>query len=236
MHHSDVTVSRSIALDTAGLRKARGAFFTPAAISRFIVEWAVRDSHDSVLEPSAGDAAFLVEAVRRMRKLADGETMTPKVRGVEIHAPSARVARARVREAGGGATITGGDFFLLEPTASYSAVIGNPPYIRYQEFSGESRARSRAAALKAGVSLTGLASSWAAFTVHSAPFLKKGGSRSRPRLPSTGSTSSAPASPRVSSMPPASSGYKNLAKVERDFRSIKVDDLDLRPVFHRLED
>ena len=29
--------------------------------------------------------------------------------------------------------------------------------------------------------------------------------------------------------------YKNLAHVERDFRSIKVDDLDLRPVFHRLE-
>jgi hypothetical protein len=30
--------------------------------------------------------------------------------------------------------------------------------------------------------------------------------------------------------------YKNLAHVERDFRSIKVDDLDLRPVYHRLED
>ena len=30
--------------------------------------------------------------------------------------------------------------------------------------------------------------------------------------------------------------YKNLANVERDFRSLKVDDLDLRPVFHRLED
>jgi hypothetical protein len=30
--------------------------------------------------------------------------------------------------------------------------------------------------------------------------------------------------------------YKNLANLERDFRSLKVDDLDLRPVFHRLED
>ncbi len=30
--------------------------------------------------------------------------------------------------------------------------------------------------------------------------------------------------------------YKNLAHVERDFRSIKVDDLDLRPIHHRLED
>jgi len=29
--------------------------------------------------------------------------------------------------------------------------------------------------------------------------------------------------------------YKNLRYVERDFRHIKADDLDLRPVFHRLE-
>ena len=32
------------------------------------------------------------------------------------------------------------------------------------------------------------------------------------------------------------SAYKNLKYVERDFRSIKADDLDLRPVFHRLEE
>src|SRR6478752_1953426 len=31
-------------------------------------------------------------------------------------------------------------------------------------------------------------------------------------------------------------GYKNLAYVERDFRILKVDDLDLRPIHHRLTD
>jgi len=31
-------------------------------------------------------------------------------------------------------------------------------------------------------------------------------------------------------------GYKNLANVERDFRIIKTDDLDLRPIHHRLQD
>jgi len=30
--------------------------------------------------------------------------------------------------------------------------------------------------------------------------------------------------------------YKDLANLERDFRSIKADDLDLRPIWHRLED
>ncbi len=47
--------------------------------------------------------------------------------------------------------------------------------MRYEDFSGKARSRSRSAALRAGVILTGLASSWAAFTVHSALFLKPGG-------------------------------------------------------------
>ncbi len=36
--------------------------------------------------------------------------------------------------------------------------------------------------------------------------------------------------------PAVVTAYKNLKYVERDFRHIKADDLDLRPVFHRLEE
>jgi hypothetical protein len=36
--------------------------------------------------------------------------------------------------------------------------------------------------------------------------------------------------------PGAAAAYKGLAALERDFRSIKADDLDLRPIWHRLED
>jgi hypothetical protein len=36
--------------------------------------------------------------------------------------------------------------------------------------------------------------------------------------------------------PAAVTAYKNLARVERDFRSLKADDLDLRPIHHWLED
>ncbi|MFZ0226732.1 MAG: hypothetical protein WAL41_07275, partial [Mycobacterium sp.] len=34
----------------------------------------------------------------------------------------------------------------------------------------------------------------------------------------------------------AVAAYKDLARLERDFRHIKADDLDLRPIWHRLED
>jgi len=160
------------ALDTAAVRKARGAFFTPDDITAFISAWAIRSPQDRILEPSSGDAAFLVAAVRRLRSIGG---VSPVVDGVEIHPQSAAVGRERVVEAGGTAQIHESDFFLVPATSAYDAVIGNPPYIRYQGFTGEARARSRRAALRAGVALTGLASSWAAFTVHSALFLKDGG-------------------------------------------------------------
>lgn len=162
-------------VDTPVLRKERGAFFTPSAITRFISNWAIRTANDRVLEPAAGDAAFLVSAVDRLREFEPGTHSSPMVHGVEIHAHSADVARSRVSDAGGQADIQLSDFFAVKPAPEFDVVIGNPPYIRYQDFTGEARARAREAAIRGGISLTGLASSWAAFTVHSALFLKKGG-------------------------------------------------------------
>ena len=161
--------------DTPARRKARGAFFTPDEITSFIAEWAITSTNDKVMEPSAGDAAFLVAAVNRLRDLSPDPTVVPEVDGVEIHGYSARVGRERVRKAGGLAHVRVRDFFDVVPKPAYAAVVGNPPYVRYQGWTGEARAKSRAAALRGGVALTGLASSWAAFTVHSAQFLQKGG-------------------------------------------------------------
>ncbi len=163
--------------DSAAHRKARGAFFTPETIARFVVDWAIRGASDRVLEPSCGDAAFLVPAAQRLSALqgAANHSGAPRVDGIDIHAPSAAEAERRVREAGGDPQIEVSDFFLVDPRPEYTAVIGNPPFVRYQEFRGEARARSRAAALRAGVNMSGLASSWAAFTIHAALMLKSGG-------------------------------------------------------------
>ncbi|PMC76049.1 N-6 DNA methylase [Brachybacterium sp. UMB0905] len=163
-----------LAEDTAALRKARGAFFTPAPLSRFIAQWALRSATDRMLEPSAGDAEFMVAAAHRLRELA-GDESAIMVDGVEIHPPSAAAGERRVRQAGAQARMRVADFFDVAPEPHFDAVIGNPPYIRYQDFTGTSRAKAQRAALAAGVALTGLASSWAAFTVHASQFLKTGG-------------------------------------------------------------
>jgi adenine-specific DNA-methyltransferase len=173
-----VTPLPSAILDTAELRKSRGAFFTPEPVARYITDWAVRSTADQVLEPSCGEASFLLAAVDRLAALqgvGQQDRQLGALDGVELHNASAEAARGLLRAAGVDARITVGDFFCVDPTGSYDAVIGNPPYVRYQDFTGEPRARSRAAALRAGVGLTNLASSWAAFTVHSALFLRPGG-------------------------------------------------------------
>lgn len=160
--------------DTADLRKARGAFFTPAALCDYIAKWAIRSPGDVVLEPSCGEAAFLTSAARRLDDLgAPSEEM--QLFGVELHRASAASAVAMVAQAGRAAQVDVGDFFAKAGDRRFDAVIGNPPYVRYQGFAGESRAAGRQAALRGGVGLTALASSWAAFTVHAAEFLRPGG-------------------------------------------------------------
>jgi len=159
-------------IDSSQLRKSRGAFFTPDSISRYIADWAIRNPEDLVLEPSAGEAAFLTKAVARLNSLG---VARPIVAGVEIHGPSARMATQAVELAGGTCEMEVADFFTVDPKPLFDAVIGNPPYIRYQDFTGEPRTRSRESALRAGVSLTALASSWAAFTIHASLFLRPEG-------------------------------------------------------------
>jgi adenine-specific DNA-methyltransferase len=158
--------------DSAALRKARGAFFTPPELCRHMAAWAIRSPADVVLEPSCGEAAFLVAAAERMNHLGPG---TGRLHGVDVHPASAEQARRNLADTGRSTEIEVADFFTVPPTPTFDAVIGNPPFVRYQDFTGEARSRSREAALAAGVNLTRLASSWAAFTVHSALFLKPGG-------------------------------------------------------------
>jgi len=94
---------------------------------------------------------------------------------VELHEASAERARSLLEERGLAADVATADFFDVPPRPAYDAVVGNPPYVRYQDFAGHTRRKGVEAALGQGVRLSGLASSWAAFTVHAASFLKPSG-------------------------------------------------------------
>ena len=163
------------ALDPAELRKARGAFFTPSGMVGLVVDWAIQNPGDTVLEPSCGEADFLLAAGLRLQALGADGALDRQLCGIEVHADSAAAARRRLAEHGLRPTIHIGDFFDVDPVEPIDVVIGNPPYVRYQAFTGGPRAKAQAAALEAGVRLSGLASSWAAFVVRSGQLLAPDG-------------------------------------------------------------
>src|SRR3954470_10423654 len=157
--------------DPEEIRKARGAFFTPPELASFLARWAIRSGGERVLDPSCGEAALLVAAGHELGR-RPGRGL---LRGIDIHEPSLLAARRALRKAEVPFELRLGGFFETEPVPEWDAVIGNPPYVRYQAFTGADRLKAQEAALRQGVRLGGLANAWAAFVVHAAQFLKPSG-------------------------------------------------------------
>ena len=150
--------------------KAQGAFYTEEPAVNRLVEWAIRDRNATVLDPSCGDGAFLVAAAARLGQFGSSSF---RLHGIDVSADALGESRQRVRNA----RLILGDFFDLTPQSlpPFDCVVGNPPYIRYQTFNGDSTSKAHLRAMEAGVQLPRLASSWAPFVVHSARFLRSGG-------------------------------------------------------------
>jgi adenine-specific DNA-methyltransferase len=170
--------------DSAELRKMRGAFFTPRPIADHLVKWAINgNSSATVLDPTCGEAVFLLAAGEQLRALGQGaERLDEQIFGIDLHSGSLDAALELLEDSGLDAHLVESDFFAVEtPDVAgaripyLDAVVGNPPFVRYQEHVGESRRLSVEAALRQGVRLNGLASSWAASLVHAAGFLKPQG-------------------------------------------------------------
>ena len=165
------------ALPVAGeeSRKHRGAYFTPQPIATFLSEWAIRLPTDAIFEPSCGEAVFLTAAATRLRALGAGSIAADQLQGTDIDSTSVDTATEMLRSRGVTGQLAVGDFFDAVPRRKFDAVIGNPPYVRYQAFAGAARAKGLDAALAQGVRLTALTSSWAPFVVHAASFLDSEG-------------------------------------------------------------
>jgi adenine-specific DNA-methyltransferase len=165
-------------------RKARGAFFTPPAIADFLSNWAVRGNPAArVLDPTCGDGVFLLAASQRLRDLGcDPADLDERVFGIDLHGPSLADANTNLEALGLDAHLQQESFFDIsapdQPDCTLplmDAVVGNPPFVRYQEHRRESRQRAAAVALERGVRLSGLSSSWAPVLVHASSFLKRDG-------------------------------------------------------------
>lgn len=162
--------------DAPEARKRRGAFFTPPELADYLAGACIVSPSDRVLEPACGEAEFLRAAFARLQRLGCSPDMASSLMfGCELHAESAEAGLERMRALGCEPRVEVGDFFDIAPADEFDAVIGNPPYVRYQGFAGEEREKALAAARRAGVGLSALSSSWAPFAVLCARALRSGG-------------------------------------------------------------
>jgi adenine-specific DNA-methyltransferase len=160
--------------ETAVEVKARGGFYTPAAVTDFMAAWCIREPGDRALEPSCGDGAFIAASAERYAALGVID-LADRLYGVELEDGEAAKSRLLAPTA----KIVTSSFFDVakEDLPVIDAVIGNPPYIRYHGFTGENRRAGLARAKEQGVVLTQLTSSWAPFVVHAAAFMPETGGR-----------------------------------------------------------
>lgn len=162
--------------------KLRGGYYTPESLAQWLCAWAIRDADDVILEPSCGDGSFLLAATDRLAALgAKGPARANQMFGVEILTDAADMARQRLKVQLGhraADVVETSDFFAWwnRPNRpSFDAVIGNPPFIRYQSFPEPHRSRAIDIMKGQGLSPNRLTNIWVPFVVAAAAALKAGG-------------------------------------------------------------
>jgi adenine-specific DNA-methyltransferase len=161
--------------------KLRGGYYTSSAIATWLCAWAIRSPSDRVLEPACGDGVFLEAAALRYAHLGARESaIADHLTGIEVVAREAARARARLVRLGVPAdeVVRTADFFGWSQESghvAFDAVIGNPPFIRYQSFPEPHRTRAMAIMARQGLSPNRLTNMWVPFVVAAAARLTRGG-------------------------------------------------------------
>lgn len=158
-----------------GYDSLRGGYYTPEKISKFIVEWAIRSPNDCVLEPSCGDGSFLSAIANKFKIMgASKHQIYKNVIGIELEELEAQKASQY------GTQVICKDFFTyyeqnIDQQCQYDVIVGNPPFIRYQNFSEKYRKIAFDLMVKQGFHPNRLTNIWLPFLLLSCKALKPGG-------------------------------------------------------------
>lgn len=162
--------------------KLRGGYYTSLEVAAWLCAWAIRSPKDCVLEPSCGNGVFLEAAAKRYAELgARSPTIANHLIGIEILASEATRARAKLKCLLGSRArnmVETADFFdwsQRNKQPAFDAVVGNPPFIRYQTFPEPHRSRAMALMVDQGLSPNRLTNIWVPFVVAAVSSLRPGG-------------------------------------------------------------
>ena len=151
--------------------KLRGGFYTESYIASFLVKWVNASKPKSILEPSCGDGAFLAEIEEQH---IDG---VERITAFEINEVEAEKARNRTNLP---VRIINRDFlrwYLEEGRCvdGFDAVVGNPPFIRYQYLPNEQQLLAEEIFRQLKLPFTKHTNAWVPFVLASIRLLRPGG-------------------------------------------------------------
>ncbi len=157
-----------------GLEKLRGGYYTPEPIAEFICNWAININTKSILEPSCGNGVFLKEAVKKVIEVNPDLSIEESIVGIELFEEEAKKASIY------GTKVVTGDFFEyykenIEGQQKFDVIVGNPPFIRYQNVDADSREIAFEFMRREGMHPNKLTNMWLPFLVLSALTLSKNG-------------------------------------------------------------
>ncbi|MBM4463255.1 MAG: class I SAM-dependent methyltransferase [Chloroflexi bacterium] len=167
----------------AGNQKLRGGYYTPVKLANYLAKWVLRGGKQRILEPSAGDGNFVLACLEQSNNgQRDVSETSLEIVAVEIEKDEIEKAKDRVRDqisSHSNVTWINGDFFALYESLKgqerFDAVVGNPPFIRFQYFDDKSRESAFQHLRGVGYAPTKLANAWVAFVQLSIELLREGG-------------------------------------------------------------
>jgi adenine-specific DNA-methyltransferase len=159
-------------------RKLSGSYYTPPEIAAFLARWVSLEKPSSILEPSCGDGAFFTALARLNSKRHDVSVV-----GVEIDPKGCASLDLRIK-AGEFSPLTTEliceDFLFYSMRAenagdTFDAVVGNPPFIRYQYLDPAHQELTEKIFRRANLPFTKHTNAWVPFVIQSMRLLRPGG-------------------------------------------------------------
>ena len=152
-----------------------GRFYTPDRIAKTLVRWGLSGQRRRVLDPSFGGCSFLKAALSILEDLGVHDPGR-RVFGADIDPAAREFADSLWASGVPKANLVIDDFFSLTPGTNgiplVDAVVGNPPYIRSQWLSADSKRRATQVLAEREIRLSGRSNAWAYFVAHAMSFLR----------------------------------------------------------------
>ena len=157
--------------------KLFGCYYTPSQITSFLVKWAVRSPTETILEPSCGDGQFFHALAEHLLSFPNFNKI--EIQGVEIDKIEAEKALDVLRESSFEKYhVEIADFFKLYTKIKekrFSTVIGNPPFIRFQNMTEKNRNLVFEIIKELGYRPSKLSNAWCAFLQLAIELVETGG-------------------------------------------------------------